>query len=149
MYNNFGYTTFSPFIFPFQFLFLFYLSLSLLSLSITSRHTYDQICANVYYPSFFLSFSLIVCLSLSLYLSIYCYILPCLYQIDVRDILRGIEVKNFSSSLSSSFHSLSLSLLYLPPSLYLSYYLSLSPSLSLLSIILFCVSNGRFLPCLL
>ena len=35
--------------------------------------------------------------------------------------------------------------------LYLSFYLSfsLSPSLSLLSIILFCVSNGRFRPCYL
>ena len=62
----------------------------------------------------------------------------------------------FSYSLSSSFHSLSLCLslslsLYiflspLSPSLYLSFYLSssLSPSLSLLSIILFGVSNGRF-----
>ena len=46
------------------------------------------------------------------------------------------------------FH-LSLSLLSLPPSLYLSFYLSfsLSPSLCLLSIILFGVSNGRFRPC--
>ena len=51
--------------------------------------------------------------------------------------------------------SLSHSLLSLPPLLYLSIYLSLSPStflsssLSLLSIILFGVSNGRFRPCLL
>ena len=46
------------------------------------------------------------------------------------------------------FH-LSLSLLSLPPSLYLSFYLSfsLSPSLCLLSIIFFGVSNGRFRPC--
>ena len=74
----------------------------------------------------------------------------------------------FSSSLSSSFYSLSmplpftlslyipftslfLSLLSLPPSLYLSFLLSLSlsPSLSLLSIILFGASNGRFHPCFL
>ena len=41
---------------------------------------------------------------------------------------------------------LSLSLLSLPPSLFLSFYLSLSP-LSLLFIILFDVSNGRFRPC--
>ena len=47
--------------------------------------------------------------------------------------------------------SLSLSLLSLPPSLYLSFYLAFShfPSLSLLSIILFDVSNGRFRPCFL
>ena len=44
--------------------------------------------------------------------------------------------------------SLSFQLLSLPPPLYLSIYLSLSPSLSLLSIILFGVSNGRFRPCL-
>ena len=51
--------------------------------------------------------------------------------------------------LSINFTSLSLSLLSLPPSLYLSFYLtlSLSASLSLLSIILFGVSNGRFRPC--
>ena len=42
-----------------------------------------------------------------------------------------------------------LSLLSLPPSLYISFYLSFSfsPSLCLLSIILFGVSNGRFRPC--
>ena len=55
--------------------------------------------------------------------------------------------------LSIPFTSLSLSLfpLSLPPSLYLSCYLSfsLSPSLCLLSIILFDVSNGRFRPCLI
>ena len=53
--------------------------------------------------------------------------------------------------LSIPFTSLSLSFLSLPPSLYLSFYLSfsLSPSLSLLSIILFGVSNGRFRPCYL
>ena len=51
---------------------------------------------------------------------------------------------------SLSLSPLSLSLLSLPPSLYLSFYLSfsLSPSLSYLSIILFGVSNGRFSPCL-
>ena len=55
---------------------------------------------------------------------------------------------SFSPSLSPS---LSLSLLSLPPSLYLSFYLSFSlfPSLSLLFIILFGVSNGRFRPCLI
>ena len=51
------------------------------------------------------------------------------YQITVWDILQGIEVKIFSSSLSSSFHSLSLCL-----SLSLSLSISLSPlSLSLIS----------------
>ena len=77
------------------------------------------------------------------------------YQIAVRDILREIEVEIFSCSLSSSFlyislspFSLSLSLLSFPPSLYLSFYLSLSSSLSLLSFILFGVSNGCFRPCL-
>ena len=79
------------------------------------------------------------------------------YQIAVRNILRGIEVKIFSSSLYSSFHSLSLyipftlslSFLSLPLSisLLLPFSLSLSPSRSLLSIILFGVSNGRFRPC--
>ena len=68
---------------------------------------------------FFLSLSLSLCLSLSL--SLYISLSPL---------------------------SLSLSLIS-PPSLYLSFYLSLylSPSLSLLSIILFGVSNGRFRPC--
>ena len=65
---------------------------------------------------------------------------------------------SLSLSLSIPFTSLSLSPLYLsltlfslPPSLYLSFYLSfsLSPSFSLLSIILFDVSNGRFRPCCL
>ena len=57
----------------------------------------------------------------------------------------------FTLSLYISFTSLSL--LSLPPSQYLSFYLSLSfslrpsLSLSLLSIILFGVSNGRFRPC--
>ena len=55
------------------------------------------------------------------------------YQITVRDILRGIEVEIFSSSLSSSFHSLSL---------YLS--LSLSLSLSYLSLPLY-ISPSTFL----
>ena len=61
---------------------------------------------------------------------------------------------SLSLSPLSLFLSLSLSLtlslsLSLSPSLYLSFYLSfsLSPSLSLLSIILFGVSNGRFRPC--
>ena len=51
-------------------------------------------------------------------------------------------------SLSPSL-TLYLSLLSQPPSLYLSFYLSfsISPSLCLLSIILFGVSNGRFRPC--
>ena len=66
---------------------------------------------------------------------------------SVWEILRGFY---------SPFHSLypfhlsfSLSLLSLPPSLYIPFYLSfsLSPSLSLLSIILFDISNGRFRPC--
>jgi hypothetical protein len=61
----------------------------------------------------------------------------------------GLLCAPFTSlSLSHSlslFHFFSLSLLSLPPSLYLSLYLSLS--LSLLSIILFGVSNGRFRPC--
>ena len=55
-----------------------------------------------------------------------------------------------SIPISLSFSpSLSLSLLSLPPSLYLSFYLSFSlfPYLSLLFIILFGVSNGRFRPC--
>ena len=133
-----------------------------LFLSITSTHTYDQICANVYYLSFFLSFSLIVCLSLYLSIAIFCPV----YQIAD---LQGIEVEicyllPFTLSLYASpflslslslypFHlSLSLSLLSLPP-LYISSTTflspSLSPSLSLLSIILFGVSIGRFRPCFL
>ena len=57
---------------------------------------------------------------------------------------------SLSLSLSPSLPaSLSLSLLSLSPSLYHSFYLSftLFPSLSLLFIILFGVSNGRFRPC--
>ena len=55
---------------------------------------------------------------------------------------------SLSFSLSPSLPP-SLSLLSLPPSLYLSFNLSFSlfPSLSLLFIILFGVSNGRFRPC--
>ena len=52
--------------------------------------------------------------------------------------------------LSIPFTSLSLSLSYLSLPLYISpstFLFSLSPSLSLLSIILFGVSNGRFRPC--
>ena len=62
-----------------------------------------------------------------------------------REILRAIKGEMFSSSLSSPFHSLSLSLI--SPSLS---YLPLSPlsfSLSLLSIFLSGVSNGRFHHC--
>ena len=59
----------------------------------------------------------------------------------------GLLCRHFT--LSIPFNSLSLSLLSLPSSLYLSFYLSFSlfPSLSLLSIILFGISNGRFCPC--
>ena len=68
---------------------------------------------------------------------------------DFKTILLSLSL-SFSLSLSPlyPFH-LSLSLLSLHPSLYLSFYLSfsLSPSLSLLSIILYGVSNGRFRPC--
>ena len=55
----------------------------------------------------------------------------------------------FTLSLTIPFTSIpfTLSLSYLSPSLYLSFYLSFSPSLSLLSIILFGVSYGRFRPC--
>ena len=77
---------------------------------------------------------------------------------SVWDILRGFYSPFYSLSLSIPFTSISLSLslilsislLSLPPSLYLPFYLSfsLSPSLSLLSIILFGVSNGCFRPCL-
>ena len=62
----------------------------------------------------------------------------------------SIPFTSLSLSPLYPFHLyLSLSLLSLPPSLYLSFYLSfsLSPSLSLLSIILFGVSYGRFRPC--
>ena len=64
---------------------------------------------------------------------------------SVWEILQGIYFPFHSLSLYP-FH---LSLLSLPHSLYFSFYLSfsLSPSLSLLSIILFGVSNGRFRPC--
>ena len=77
---------------------------------------------------------------------------------SVWEIFRG-----FSSSLTSSFHSLSLyaspfhtlslslylSLSYLSLPLYISpsTFLSLSLLPSLLSIILFGISNGRFIPC--
>ena len=56
---------------------------------------------------------------------------------------------SFTLSLYRPYISLSLSLLYLPPCLYLTLYLSLYPTLSLLFIILFGVSNGRFRPCYL
>ena len=60
---------------------------------------------------------------------------------SVWEILRGFY---------SPFHSLSLYPFHLSLflSLSLSFYLSLSPSLSLVSITLFGVSNGRFRPCL-
>ena len=86
---------------------------------------------------------------------------------SIWEILRGVYSPFHSLSLYP-FHlflslslSLSLSLfislispslsISIPPSLYLSFYLSfsLSPSLSLISIILFGVSNGRFRPCFL
>ena len=94
------------------------------------------------------------------------------FYFSIQEISRGFYSARLSLSLSLSplypfhlsipFTSLSLSPLYpfhlsihftsllsLPPSLYLSFYLSfsLSPSLSLLSIIIFGVSNGRFRPC--
>ena len=61
----------------------------------------------------------------------------------------SIPFTSLSLSLFLSL-SLSLSVLSLPPSLYLSFFLSFSfsPSLSLLSIFNFGVSNGRFHPCL-
>ena len=102
------------------------LSISLFHfLSITSRHTYDQMRANVYYLSY--------CVSLYLSIALFCPV----YQIDVRDILRGIEVEIFSSS-HPLYHlhfflpfTLSISpLSYLSLPLYISPTF-LSPSLSL------------------
>ena len=61
----------------------------------------------------------------------------------------GLLCAPFTSLSLSPLYPFHLSLLSLPPSLYLSFYLSfsLSPSLCLLSIILFGVSNVRFRPC--
>ena len=98
-----------------------------LSLSITSTHLYliERHIHNalMYIISLSSSFSLLLCLSLYLNITIFCpvYLLP--------------------------FTPLYLSLLSLPPSLSLSFYISLSPSLSLLSTFLFGVSNGHFCHC--
>ena len=57
-------------------------------------------------------------------------------------------ITHFCATLYIPFTSLSLSFISPSLPLYISPYTFLSPSLSLLSIILFGVSNGRFRPCL-
>ena len=76
-----------------------------------------------------------------------------LYPFHLLSLSPSIPFTSLSLSPLYPFHlslSLSLSLLSLPPYQYLFFYLSfsISPSLSLLSIILLGVSNGRFRPCL-
>ena len=112
------------------------------------------------YPSLSLSFPLSIPLSLSpslppslslSYLSLPLYIFPSTFlSLSFLLSLFYLSFSLASPPLSLSL-SLSLYLLSLPPCLYPSFYLSISlfPSLSLLFIILFGVSNGRFRPCFL
>ena len=96
----------------------------------------------LFFSIFYLSLPLSLCLYLSPSLSLYISLSP------LSLFLTFYLSHSLSLFLTLSF---TLSLLSIPPSLYLSLYLSFSfsfsPSLSLLSIIFFGVSNGRFRPC--
>ena len=121
---------------PFHSLFLS-LSISLsftLSVSLSHRHTHTIKCAQMYIISLTSSLSLLLCLSLSIYPSIYCYILPCL-----PDRRSGYFTRNWSRNLLI----LSIFLLSLSLSMPLPFTLFSSLLLSVLFIFLYLT---QFLP---